>query len=253
MLDFQRVSCWIDTLPDTLPNTLPHLRPHDEHPPRLHTKFSSTKRKTPQQEPSPPSSLDDPTEMEEHTPKRRRTGDPNRTPRPTNRGTMSSAASSTASSLAPSEGSEAPSRSSSPKKQMMSLRLDDGGLECRQLNIDTAPPAVADLLVAIREIGNGLEIIPHANKTMILQNPHVRDQNMRIWRYAFKEPDAIDTLPGYTPATDEVALVCELARQCHDKSHEEASWNMEVHHRLLQAVFRKTGSSEGDLFNFTTW
>ncbi|KAK7408929.1 hypothetical protein QQX98_008873 [Neonectria punicea] len=174
MLDFQRVYFWLDTLPDTLSN----LRPHDS-PPRPHFKAQSTKRKA-VQEPSPPVSLGTSTDMDQNTPKRRRTGDLNRTPRPTYGGTIPSTASSTASSLAPSENSDAPSRASSPKKQMMSLRLDDGGLECRQLNIDSASAAATDLLAAIREIGNGLDILPHSHKAAILESSRVKDQNKRI-------------------------------------------------------------------------
>ncbi|KPM41885.1 hypothetical protein AK830_g4663 [Neonectria ditissima] len=63
----------------------------------------------------------------------------------------------------------------------MSLRLDDGGLECRQLKIDTAPSAATDPLAAIREIGNGLDILPHTHKATILESTWVKDQNMRIW------------------------------------------------------------------------
>ncbi|KAI5460106.1 hypothetical protein BGZ63DRAFT_360102 [Mariannaea sp. PMI_226] len=205
----------------------------------------SSKRKAPQQEPSPPVSLDDPSEMNEKTPKRRRIDDPNRTPRPAD------SLSSASSSFAPSE-SDTPSRSSSPKKQMMSLRLDEGGLECRQLNIDTAPSCVADLLASIREIGNGLEVLPHSFRSTIRESTVIRDKASRVWKYAFKEPDQLDTLPGRIPQPEEVALICEHARQCHDKSHEEASWNMEVHHRLLQAVFRYPASHIADPFNFTT-
>ncbi|KAK7428162.1 hypothetical protein QQZ08_005402 [Neonectria magnoliae] len=238
MLDFQRVSFWLDTLSDTLPD----LRPHDS-PPRPHFKAPSTKRKA-VQEPSPPVSLGTSTDMDQDTPKRWRKSDPNHAPRPTHGGTIPSSASSTLSSLAPSENSDALSRASSLKKQMMNLRLDDGGLD--------APAPATDLLATIREIGNGLEILPRSHKAVILESPRVKDQNMRIWRYAFKEQDVPDSLPGLIPTPDKMALVCELACHRHDKSHEEASWNMEVHHGLLQAVFRRPGSSKGDLLNFAT-
>jgi hypothetical protein len=135
---------------------------------------------------------------------------------------------------------------------MMSLRLDDRGLECRQINVDTAPSKVASLLATIREIGNGLDILPDTAKAAILQSSHLKDENTRIWRYAFKEPGVLDTLPGHISTPEEIALICDHARKCHDKSHEEAAWNMEVHHRLLQAVFRQPGSCESDFLNFTT-
>ncbi|KAF5022185.1 hypothetical protein F66182_5772 [Fusarium sp. NRRL 66182] len=223
MLDNQLLQSWLDSIPDLY--------------------ASASKRKTAQQEPSPPALA-----MEGDTPKKRRLIDPDRTPRATNLPPLSSGASS----ISLFESSGGASRSSSPKKQMLGLRLDDKGLEFRQLNMDTAPPVVAGLLDKIREIGSGIEILPGAQRDAILQNPRVRGQSTRLWRFAFNEDRVEDALPGRVPLPEEVSLVCEHARHCHDGSHEEASWNVEVHHRLLQAILRDPGSATGKAIDFTT-
>lgn len=78
---------------------------------------------------------------------------------------------------------------------MMSPRLDEGGLECRQLNIDTAPSCIASLLATIHELGNGLEVPPDSFRSTIRESTGVRDQASCVWRFAFKEPSYLDVLP----------------------------------------------------------
>ncbi|KAF4343540.1 hypothetical protein FBEOM_2449 [Fusarium beomiforme] len=231
----QRIASWLDSLPD-------------EYEPQ--TLKSPKRKRAPVQEPSPPASDSSSAAaaMEGTTPKRRRLIDPDRTPRAPNLPPPSSTASSASWSES---GDGAGSRSSSPKKQMLGLRLEERGLECRQLNIDTAPPVVSSLLDTIREIGSGIEILPADKKSAILDSPLVRGQNTRLWRFAFKE-EGEDALPGRVPLPEEISLICDLARQCHDTSHEEVAWNVEVHHRLLQAILREPNTTKGAPFNFTT-
>lgn len=222
----QRIASWLDSLPD-------------EYVP------SEALSKTPKRKealPSPPTS----DSMEGTTPKRRRLLDPDRTPRAANLPPPSS----TSSSASWSESGEG-SRSSSPKKQMLRLRLEERGLECRQLNVDTAPPVISSLLDTIQEIGSRIEILPADKKSAILESPFVREQNTRLWRFAFKEGG--DTLPGRVPLAEEIAQICDFARHCHDTNHEEAAWNMEVHHRLLQAILRQPDASTAESLNFTSW
>ncbi|KLO91936.1 uncharacterized protein LW93_14832 [Fusarium fujikuroi] len=221
----RRVASWLDSLPDEYLS-------------------SEALSKTPKRKaalPSPPTS----DSMEGTTPKRRRLVDPDRTPRAANLPPTSS----TGSSASWSESGEG-SRSSSPKKQMLRLRLEERGLECRQLNVDTAPPVISSLLDTIQEIGSRIEILPADKKSAILESPFVREQNTRLWRFAFKEGD--DTLPGRVPLPEEIAQICNFARHCHDTNHEEAAWNMEVHHRLLQAILRQPDASTAESINFTS-
>ncbi|KAH7240346.1 uncharacterized protein BKA55DRAFT_519745 [Fusarium redolens] len=222
----QRIASWLDSLPyEYLPSD---------------TLSKTSKRKAAL--PSPPTS----DSMEATTPKRRRLVDPDRTPRATNLPPPSS----TGSSASWSESGEG-SRSSSPKKQMLRLRLEERGLECRQLNIDTAPPVISSLLDTIQEIGSRIEILPADKKSAILESPLVREQNTRLWRFAFKE-EGQDTSPGRVPLPEEISQICDFARHCHDTNHEEAAWNMEVHHRLLQAILREPNAPTAAPLNFTT-
>ncbi|GKU07667.1 hypothetical protein FLAG1_09732 [Fusarium langsethiae] len=222
----QRIASWLDSLPEEyLPSE---------------TLSKTSKRKAAL--PSPPTS----DSMEGTTPKRRRLVDPDRTPRAANLPPPSS----TGSSASRSESGDG-SRSSSPKKQMLRLRLEERGLECRQLNVDTAPPVISCLLDAMEEIVSRIEILPADKKSAILESPLVREQNTRLWRFAFKE-EGQDTLPGRVPLPEEIAQVCDFARHCHDTNHEEAAWNMEVHHRLLQAILREPNAPMATPLNFTT-
>ncbi|KAM0200510.1 hypothetical protein ACHAPA_010710 [Fusarium lateritium] len=239
MLNTQRINSWLDSIPDI----------YDSNSAQTPNNKSRHKRKAAQQEPSPPASDQDSSAMDGTTPKRRRLVDPNRTPRAVD---FPPPASSTGSSMSWSESGDGASRSNSPKKQMLGLRLEERGLECRQLNIDTAPSVVAGLLDTIREIGSGIEILPYTQKSTILESAQVRSQNTRLWRFAFKEEGVSDSLPGRIPSPEEISLVCDLARHCHDTSHEEIAWNMEVHHRLLQSILREPSTSTGTPINFTT-
>ncbi|RYC80775.1 hypothetical protein BFJ63_vAg16347 [Fusarium oxysporum f. sp. narcissi] len=222
----QRVASWLDSLPN------------EYLPSEALSKTSKRKAALP----SPPTS----DSMEGTTPKRRRLIDPDRTPRAANLPPPSS----TGSSASRSESGEG-SRSSSPKKQMLRLRLEERGLECRQLNVDTAPPVISSLLDTIEEIVSKIEILPADKKSAILDSPLVRGQNTRLWRFAFKE-EGEDTLPGRVPLSEEISQICDFARHCHDTNHEEAAWNMEVHHRLLQAILREPNAPIATPLNFTT-
>ncbi|KAL9562718.1 hypothetical protein ACKAV7_013282 [Fusarium commune] len=228
----QRVASWLESLPG------------EYLPSEALSKTSKRKAALP----SPPTS----DSMEGTTPKRRRLIDPDRTPRAANLPPPSS----NGSSASWSESGEG-SRSSSPKKQMLRLRLEERGLECRQLNVDTAPPVISSLLVSrqdlntIEEIVSRIEILPADKKSAILESPLVREQNTRLWRFAFKE-EGEDTLPGRVPLPEEIAQICDFARHCHDTNHEEAAWNMEVHHRLLQAILREPNAPKAAPLNFTS-
>lgn len=47
--------------------------------------------------------------------------------------------------------------------------------------------------------------------------------------------------------------VLEYATDCFDRSHSEMGWNFDVHHRLLQMVFRPQGAQRRRLIDFSPW
>lgn len=136
----------------------------------------------------------------------------------------------------------------------MGLRLDETGVEIRELKIEAAPNLKAGLLLStLDEIGNGLEFLPDNWRGEILGSLMFQGLDPRPWRYSFKSSSEFETLPGRIPSPQEVALVYEWAQDCRQLGHEEAGWNTEVHHRLMEAVFREPGRTKGGLFNFDTW
>ncbi|KAH7124482.1 hypothetical protein EDB81DRAFT_206803 [Dactylonectria macrodidyma] len=240
MVQLQTVAHWLNGLPDFSTTT------------SLPSPSQTNKRKAgPQahqlQSMSPPQSEPD----MDTTPTRKRprmTGqdmDPDLTPRPQDGNTQGSAHSQSSRST-----STRSSRSLSPKKQLMSLRLKDRGLEVRQFRAGSVPEQMSELLHKMREVLHGHDILPYDRRNEILNNSYVLDGDVREWRYSFQPEGEQDTLPGRIPTIEEAGLILQLAEECHDLSYDEAGWNVEVHHRILQSVFRGRGSPKGDMFNF---
>ncbi|KPM46436.1 hypothetical protein AK830_g11 [Neonectria ditissima] len=243
MLDSEKILAWVLDLPED--NSCPPLQPSTL------TSAQSRKRKPATQHDhltSPPASFSN----MDSTPTRKRQKGPDLppsldemdiTPRPHTGRTRSIASISTSASRS------SRSRSESPKKQMMSLRLNDKSLEFRQLD-HTAPDAAVDLLSVLEEVGRGHDILPDEWRDRILQGRQMTEKEARSWRYSFKSSDTPDQLPGRIPQYSEVELVGEMAKECLNFGHDESGWNGEVHHRLLEAVFRDPGKRNGGILNF---
>ncbi|KAL7783409.1 hypothetical protein V8C37DRAFT_49455 [Trichoderma ceciliae] len=168
--------------------------------------------------------------------------DPDVTPRPGSRSIPSSSA-----SISASEASSM-SRASSTKKQMMSLRLSYIGIECEPLDEDTVPEVAKTLCVVITDIGRGLNILPNALKPMLVD----QSINLSRWKYSFKPADEPDNLPGRIPSFEEIKRVLVEATECEKFQHEEASWNHQVHLRLLDSIFKDAlGGQYGDFNNIS--
>lgn len=134
----------------------------------------------------------------------------------------------------------------------MSLRLDDGGLVRRQLNVDEPPSIAADMVGAFSEIDKGIGILPEDWKPEIMRILTEQGLNARLWGSAFRLCRDPDSLPGRIPSWDEVARVRDFATLCFDNNQEETSWNVEVHHRLLEYIFRGPTACQGYPIDFTT-
>ncbi|KAF2964759.1 hypothetical protein GQX73_g8796 [Xylaria multiplex] len=134
-----------------------------------------------------------------------------------------------------------PSCASSPKNQMLNLRLYEPVIEFNALDLNALPRAARELVSSIIEIGSSQDILPHAVKSTIMEAVDAQDPMPRLWRYAFKsaaddEADAL--LPGRIPAFGEVERICRQAREWQQYDHEEVSWNCTVHGRLLELIFQ---------------
>ncbi|KAH8659537.1 hypothetical protein BGZ61DRAFT_499729 [Ilyonectria robusta] len=196
-----------------------------------------------QQELSPPES---PFDVATPNRQKRNATDADVIPRPHHGSRVSSPVSSVSTS------SSIHSRSSSLfKRQIMGLRLNDAGLEVRQLRVDAAPnPRAASLLDILGDIGKANDILSESQRDSILNS--VRP-NIRQWRHSFKSPGSSDSLPGRIPSPDEMSQLLQRASECHDPGHDEASWNVEVYNYLLSLILREPGTAKGGLLNFTTW
>ncbi|KAK9440297.1 uncharacterized protein VB005_04918 [Metarhizium brunneum] len=122
------------------------------------------------------------------------------------------------------------SRSPSPlKRQLMALRLDESGLEFRQLQIDEPPvPAAIDLLSDLCDIGNGIEILPEDLRISITNGLSISGPTAHAWRFSFRADPPPD-LPGRIPSPKAIISVHRWAKKCHEAEHEEAAWGEEVY------------------------
>ncbi|KAH7308954.1 hypothetical protein B0I35DRAFT_453548 [Stachybotrys elegans] len=183
------------------------------------------------------------------TPRGRRIGDDDKTPRAKGARTDSQLSSLSSISLPPSQQGDMATQASSPRRQFMGLSLDIGGLECKQLDSDHPPPAAASLVQELLEIDMGIDILPHEKQSEVTRILQEQGLKSKPWRSAFKDEGA-DTLPGRVPSWEELNTVRERAMECFNSDHEESSWNMEVHHRLLENIFRVSRSTSGQPFDF---
>lgn len=220
------------------------------------------KRKPLYQQPSPPVSVASWSRKMPKTPspKKRKIGDSidshrpsdaEATPRQSDTGMSSRISVTSSTSLPPSEPVPR-SGSASPRRAFMSLRLDDSGIECRQLDSENPPAPAADLVQQFCEIDMGMGILPSEMENDIKRTLRTYEQNERLWKQAFDDQGP-DKLPGFIPSWEQVSTVRQKAMQCFNESHEEASWNNEVHHRLLEATFRGPTAEPGQPFDFMTW
>ncbi|KAI0502719.1 hypothetical protein F5B22DRAFT_104120 [Xylaria bambusicola] len=222
------VATWICSLPENVAK--------DIGAPSITTK----KRKRPPQLTSPPASVQE--EMPSTPKKRRRMSatDPETTPRPRIPGSSIPRSNTAGSTTSSSHTSHISSRASSPKKQMLNLRLHEPVLEFNalSLNLNALPPAARELVEAMTEIGSNQDILPHAAKSSIMESVNARDPMPRLWRYAFKsaEDDGDALLPRRIPCFREVEKICRKANECQQYDHEEVSWNCSVHARLLELI-----------------
>ncbi|KAF4974393.1 hypothetical protein FZEAL_8700 [Fusarium zealandicum] len=142
------------------------------------------------------------------------------------------------SSISGSSGSLYHSQSSSPlKQQIISLRIDDTGVDIRELEVENPPnPEAGHLLAILNDIGSGLEFLPDTLRDDIIGSPMLQGQETSSWRFSFKGADQFDNLPGRIPSPQEVELIYEPAKDCRELGHEEAGWNAENHGSAAQEM-----------------
>lgn len=137
----------------------------------------------------------------------------------------------------------------------MSLRLGDAGVEYQVLDDDTVPEVAKKLFTTMTELTRMHDIIPYSLQQTIAQKLEDRNRQgeKERWRYCFKPEGTPDDLPGRIPSFEEMEKVLRKTRECENLKHEEASWNSQVHLRLLESIFEDPLHGQCGDFNAISW
>ncbi|KAJ4194585.1 hypothetical protein NW759_016518 [Fusarium solani] len=126
------------------------------------------------------------------------------------------------------------STSSSPSRRLDSLSLNTDGIVTRQLGIgDKRHPVVLKQMLS--------KVLKWSKWKGILGSSMREVFGDDLLEHGLDEDDAYSKEPddyGSTLSPNDVSEIVDYARQCFEKSHAEIVWNFEVHHRLLEKVFR---------------
>lgn len=134
----------------------------------------------------------------------------------------------------------------SPTKTFTFLEIEpDHGIARRGLSLqddDLAAPLVF-LLEQLTPFAAGTGVISGSARTAIMNHPK-RANRSGLDDSVYCADASRDSL-GPTPSPEEVQKILSAARNCTDFEHDEASWNMEVHHRIFETALRP----DSELFN----
>ncbi|KPM45272.1 hypothetical protein AK830_g1304 [Neonectria ditissima] len=143
---------------------------------------------------------------------------------------------------------------SSPSKHFNALERSARGVVSRELSkFHPQPPALEALLDEIDLIATGQGILPASDRDTYnsLENEEYWDlkwarKGATSDRYFSSERQSL----GYTPSPDLVLDILFAAAECNGNSHPEATWNTEVHQRVLETALRQPKLRGSHLVNF---
>ncbi|EXK77452.1 hypothetical protein FOQG_17839 [Fusarium oxysporum f. sp. raphani 54005] len=144
---------------------------------------------------------------------------------------------------------------SSPTKQLRALELHTRGVIAGELSaFRHKPPSLEALLDQIDLALSGFGLLPSSQRSTLDQLDEETYSNFKwtkqpvLSNFLFSEQR--DQL-GETPPPEIVHRILHQAAYCNSKSCSEADWNMEVHHRVLEAALRPLqGCQMSQLFDF---
>ncbi|KAH7232768.1 hypothetical protein BKA59DRAFT_427225 [Fusarium tricinctum] len=127
---------------------------------------------------------------------------------------------------------------SSPRKQLLNLKLDTRGIEFRDLVLfEDKPIELEDLLDEIELVMEGKGIVSISQQDALMAaSRSSKDFKWAARGGSYFSPDR-DAI-GHTPSPEDVGRILAAAAECSSNSHHEANWNMEVHNPLLSLAFR---------------
>ncbi|KAF4496606.1 hypothetical protein FAGAP_7233 [Fusarium agapanthi] len=144
---------------------------------------------------------------------------------------------------------------SSPTKQLRALELHTRGVLPRELSaFRHKPPSLETLLDQIDLALSGFGLLPSSQRSTL---DHLDEETYSDFKFT-KQPvlsnflfsEQRDQL-GETPPPEIIHRILHQAAYCNSKNCSEADWNMEVHHRVLEAALRPLrGCQMSQLFDF---
>ncbi|OBS16724.1 hypothetical protein FPOA_12666 [Fusarium poae] len=136
---------------------------------------------------------------------------------------------------------------SSPSKQLATLEIDPKGIIPRSFTMSDSrlPPNLGQILEDLQDLkDSAFGIISSDWQENITNRAKTEPQMGRIRPYMFA-PAADRDKFGPTPSLDDVLILTDEARSCHDRKQNEAGWNMMVHCPLLfKAVYGSRKQSQ---------
>ncbi|KAK7415989.1 hypothetical protein QQZ08_012161 [Neonectria magnoliae] len=126
------------------------------------------------------------------------------------------------------------STSSSPSRILDSLTLDTDGIVTRQLDVGDKrqPPTLKEMLAKVSKWSKHKGILSSSMRDILGDD---------VSQYGFDEDDAFSKEPNDCGSSLSLAMAEEVlgyARDCRERHHSEMVWNIEVHQRLLEKIFR---------------
>ncbi|KAH7199054.1 uncharacterized protein B0J16DRAFT_331525 [Fusarium flagelliforme] len=133
--------------------------------------------------------------------------------------------------------SSAVSGTSSPTKQLRYAATQETGFDDYKFDnfIDQLPPSLQDLHQRLVTIGYGFALIPETLKPELQSLRNIPD-------FAFYDPTK-HASNWRIPSTSFIRHLLQSANKCQFGHHSEASWNMEVHRRVLDFAFREASDA----------
>ncbi|KAK1063670.1 hypothetical protein LTR74_009282 [Friedmanniomyces endolithicus] len=129
-----------------------------------------------------------------------------------------------------SQQSSSSRRSKSPVKNLADLRLTDASIAYTHVATASVPDDVQDLHQRLKDIHDGIPIIPQAVKQAIEERGMGR---VRSWSLS-----ASSAVPDPAKELDMLEEIWHAATDCHQQGASEAAWNDDVHSCVFRAAFK---------------
>ncbi|KAK7429776.1 hypothetical protein QQZ08_003621 [Neonectria magnoliae] len=143
---------------------------------------------------------------------------------------------------------------SSPSKHFNALERSARGVVSRELSrFHPQPPALEALLDEIDVIASGQGILPVSDRETFNSLNNEEHWDLKWARKGSSSDICFSTEReklGYTPSPALVLDILFAAAECNENSHPEATWNTEVHQRVLETALRKGAPRGSHLVNF---